>query len=65
MSVLSRNCFVCDAPIDLCNGFILARDFVAFLKGKILAREFCGRCVNLPDASKRFAIAYTAPEPRP
>ena len=65
MSEPTRNCFVCNAPINLCNGFILARDFVAFIEGKILAREFCGHCVELPDEIKAFAIAYTEPEPRP
>ena len=60
-----RHCFMCDTPINLCNGFILTRDFVPFIEGRILAREFCGHCVELPDDMKRFAIAYTTPEPHP
>lgn len=38
----------CQRFIEDCNGFVVGRDFLAFLEGKISwikVREFCGKCV--------------------
>ncbi len=44
-----RNCANpdCRAPIAASNGFVIARDFLAFEEGKLPAekvRELCGKC---------------------
>lgn len=40
-----RHCWRCNDPITACNGFVLARDYLAMLKGEqIIPRELCGRC---------------------
>lgn len=42
---LPRRCASCGASIDLCNGFVLARDYLAIEAGaKIMPREVCGKC---------------------
>jgi hypothetical protein len=36
----------CKTPIAECMGFVLARDFLALLRGEHIAvREICGKCV--------------------
>ena len=38
----------CRKEINECNGFIVGRDFFAFLEGKISrdqVRELCGKCI--------------------
>ena len=45
-----RYCIRCNTEIERCNGFVLARDLVAFFEGETQstnARELCGRCVLL------------------
>ncbi len=42
MNHIIRKCIVCGAELDLCMGFVLARDFLA---NKIPPRELCGKCV--------------------
>jgi hypothetical protein len=42
-----RQCVRCGTPIEGCMGFVLARDFLAVLEGKIppeSVREICGKC---------------------
>lgn len=46
---LVRYCFIpgCRRPITACNGFVIARDFLAFLTEKLPSREvreLCGVC---------------------
>ena len=55
-----RKCFnpECNKPINLANGFVLCRDFLDFLDGKISGvkvRELCGKCiVKFEPGSKAF-----------
>jgi hypothetical protein len=48
-----RNCFVCGANLEACNGFVLARDLLRLWggetmvsNGRSLVREACARCVD-------------------
>ena len=44
---MMRKCLRCSAPITACNGFVLARDWLAAFEGRIpwtAVREHCGRC---------------------
>ena len=46
---MKRRCISCLATIERCNGFVLARDIIAYSEGLIdgrNVRELCGRCVN-------------------
>lgn len=48
----------CRREITECNGFVLARDYLDFLDGKLTAekvREFCGLChFRFPPGSQAF-----------
>lgn len=44
-----RACLRCERPIERCNGFVLARDLVAYFEDRIKGpeiREYCGGCVD-------------------
>ncbi len=44
---MKRTCFLCNTPLTLCMGFVLAGDFLKALKGEIPwtdIREICGKC---------------------
>lgn len=50
---MSRHCARCGRLIERCNGFVLARDLVAFMEGEIEAtkvRELCGKCISAVEA---------------
>jgi len=49
LSKMMRSCLnpECRRPIEECNGFVIIRDFLAFLAGKLSpqkVRELCGIC---------------------
>ncbi len=42
-----RECMICRDPITECFGFVLARDFLAAVRGELESkppRELCGGC---------------------
>ena len=67
---MSRRCVNpdCSRPISECNGFIVARDFLAFLEKQLSAqevRELCGRCIlKYSNNFERLEqlLAITAPQ---
>lgn len=63
-----RKCFnpACRTLIAECNGFLVARDVLEFLDGKISAehvRELCGRCVLVfvPGSNEFIALLERVP----
>lgn len=45
---LKRMCIRCNKTITECNGFVLARDYLDAIAGKVSwyrIRELCGKCV--------------------
>jgi hypothetical protein len=59
-----RHCIRCGAEITLCNGFTLARDWLAADDGRIpwiKVREHCGECAEWfalhPRLARRWLLA--------
>ncbi len=50
---MERKCCVCGNEINVCMGYVLARDFVAYLKRETgIVREICGKDILRNDLGK-------------
>ncbi len=70
VNIIVRYCFnpECRRPITECNGFVIARDFLAFWEGRLPAekvRELCGMCrERLYGKNEEFLALIEATQPK-
>jgi len=57
---MNRKCFICQAPISACMGYVCAGDFLKAVEGTMPPNEIketCGKCVNRKDALELLKAA--------